>query len=192
MIRETLLVCALTTPVFVTTAVAQQSSTGGAIAISDDVVKIGVLNDMSSLYSDGTGKGSLTAAQMAVADFGGSVKGRPIEVTSADHLNKPDVGSMIARTWYDTNKVDAIVDVPTSSVALAVQQITREKNRVFLISGAGASDLTGPACSPNGIHWTYDTYALSNVAGRAMVARGEDKWFFITADYAFGLSLERD
>ena len=190
MIRETLLVCALTTPVFVTTAVAQQSSTRGAI--SDDVVKIGVLNDMSSLYSDGTGKGSLTAAQMAVADFGGSVKGMPIEVISADHLNKPDVGSMIARTWYDTNKVDAIVDVPTSSVALAVQQITREKNRVFLISGAGASDLTGPACSPNGIHWTYDTFALSNVAGKAMVARGEDTWFFLTADYAFGLALERD
>ena len=192
MIRETLLVCTLTIPVFVTTAVAQESSTRGAIAISDDVVKIGVLNDMSSLYSDGTGKGSLTAAQMAVADFGGSVKGRPIEVISADHLNKPDVGSMIARTWYDTNKVDAIVDVPTSSVALAVQQITREKNRVFLISGAGASDLTGPACSPNGIHWTYDTFALSNVAGKAMVARGEDTWFFLTADYAFGLALERD
>ena len=190
MIRETLLVCALATPVFVTAAVAQQSSARGAI--SDDVVKIGVLNDMSSLYSDATGKGSLTAAQMAVADFGGSVKGMPIEVTSADHLNKPDVGSMIARTWYDTNKVDAIVDVPTSSVALAVQQITREKNRVFLISGAGASDLTGPACSPNGIHWTYDTFALSNVAGKAMVARGEDTWFFLTADYAFGLALERD
>jgi len=99
---------------------------------------------------------------------------------------------MIARTWYDTNNVDAIVDVPTSSVALAVQQITREKNRVFLISGAGASDLTGSACSPNGIHWTYDTYALSNVAGKAMVARGEDTWFFLTADYAFGLALERD
>jgi branched-chain amino acid transport system substrate-binding protein len=190
MIRETLLVCALTTSAFVTAAIAQQSSTGGAI--SDNIVKIGVLNDMSSLYSDATGKGSLTAAQMAVADFGGSVKGTPIEVASADHLNKPDVGSMIARTWYDTNKVDAIVDVPTSSVALAVQQITREKNRVFLISGAGASDLTGPACSPNGIHWTYDTFALSNVAGKAMVARGEDTWFFLTADYAFGLALERD
>jgi len=134
----------------------------------------------------------LTAARMALADFGGSVRGKPIEVISADHLNKPDVGSMIARTWYDTNNVDAIVDVPTSSVALAVQQITREKNRVFLISGAGASDLTGSACSPNGIHWTYDTYALSNVAGKAMVARGEDTWFFLTADYAFGLALERD
>src|SRR5258708_20732215 len=127
MIRETLLVCALPTPVFGTTAVAQQSATGGAIAISDDVVKIGVLNDMSSLYSDGTGKGSLTAAQMAVADFGGSVKGRPIEVTSADHLNKPDVGSMIARTWYDTNQLNPIGDVPTSSLALAGHQITREK-----------------------------------------------------------------
>jgi branched-chain amino acid transport system substrate-binding protein len=99
---------------------------------------------------------------------------------------------VIARTWYDTNQVDAIVDVPTSSVALAVQQITREKNRVFLISGAGASDLTGPACSPNGIHWTYDTFALSNVAGKAMVGRGEHTWFFVTADYAFGLALERD
>jgi branched-chain amino acid transport system substrate-binding protein len=190
MIRETLLVWALTAPIFVTAAVAQETSRRDTI--SDDVVKIGVLNDMSSLYSDGTGKGSLMAAQMAVADFGGTVKGRPFEVISADHLNKADVGSMIARTWYDTNKVDAIVDVPTSSVALAVQQITREKNRVFLISGAGASDLTGPACSPNGIHWTYDTFALSNVAGKAMVARGEDMWFFLTADYAFGLALERD
>jgi branched-chain amino acid transport system substrate-binding protein len=190
MIRKTLIICALSASSFITTAVAEQSST--RVSISDDVVKIGVLNDMSSLYSDATGKGSLTAAQMAVADFGGSVRGKPIEVISADHLNKPDVGSMIARTWYDTNNVDAIVDVPTSSVALAVQQITREKNRVFLISGAGASDLTGSACSPNGIHWTYDTYALSNVAGKAMVARGEDTWFFLTADYAFGLALERD
>jgi branched-chain amino acid transport system substrate-binding protein len=122
--------------------------------ISDDVVKIGVLTDMSSVYSDATGKGSVTAAQMAVGDFGGSVKGKTIEVISSDHQNKPDVGSSIARTWYDTNKVDVIVDVPTSSVALAVQQITKEKNRVFLMSGAGSSDLTGPACSPNGIQWT--------------------------------------
>jgi branched-chain amino acid transport system substrate-binding protein len=180
----------LCAPVFATAAVAQQSPTH--VEISDDVVKIGVLNDMSSLYSDATGKGSLTAAQMAVADFRGNVRGKQIEVIGADHQNKPDIGSTIARTWFDTNKVDVIVDVPTSSIALAVQQITREKNRVFLISGAGASDLTGPACSPNGIHWTYDTYALSNVAGRAMVARGEDTWFFITADYAFGQSLERD
>jgi branched-chain amino acid transport system substrate-binding protein len=160
--------------------------------ISDDVVKIGVLTDMSSVYSDATGKGSVTAAQMAVGDFGGSVKGKTIEVISSDHQNKPDVGSSIARTWYDTNKVDVIVDVPTSSVALAVQQITKEKNRVLLMSGAGSSDLTGPACSPNGIQWTYDTYALSSVAGKAMVKRGDDTWYFITADYAFGQALERD
>jgi branched-chain amino acid transport system substrate-binding protein len=190
MIKATLVICALSAQVFATAAAAQQSPTH--VEISDDVVKIGVLNDMSSLYSDATGKGSLTAAQMAVADFGGNVRGKQIEVIGADHQNKPDIGSTIARTWFDTSKVDVIVDVPTSSVALAVQQITREKNRVFLISGAGASDLTGPACSPNGIHWTYDTYALSNVAGRAMVARGEGTWFFITADYAFGQSLERD
>ena len=190
MIKETLVSCAVIASVFVNTAVAQQSS--ARVDISDDVVRIGVLSDMSSLYSAATGKGSLTAAQMAVEDFGGNVRGRPIEVISADHQNKPDVGSTIARTWYDTNKVDVIVDVPTSSVALAVQQITKEKNRVFLISGAGASDLTGPACSPNGIHWTYDTYALSNVAGKAMIARGDDTWFFITADYAFGQALERD
>jgi branched-chain amino acid transport system substrate-binding protein len=190
MTKVTLFICALFAPVFVTAVVAQQSPT--RVLISDDVVKIGVLNDMSSLYSDGTGKGSLTAAQMAVSDFGGNVRGKPIEVIGADHQNKPDIGSTIARTWYDTSKVDVIVDVPTSSVALAVQQITREKNRVLLVSGGGTSDLTGPACSPNGIHWTYDTYALSSVAGKAMVARGDDTWFFITADYAFGLSLERD
>ena len=161
--------------------------------ISDDVVKIGVLSDMSSLYSDSTGTGSLAAARMAAADFnGGKVKGKPIEVIGADHQNKPDIGSSIAREWYDTGKVDVIVDVPTSSVALAVQQITRDKNRVFLMSGTAASDLTGPACSPNGIHWTYDTYALGKVAGKAMVARGEDTWFFITVDYVFGHSLERD
>jgi branched-chain amino acid transport system substrate-binding protein len=160
--------------------------------ISDDVVKLGVLNDMSSLYSDATGKGSLLAAQMAAEDFGGKILGKPIEVVGADHLNKPDVGSNIARQWYDQEKVDAIVDVPTSSVALAVQQITREKNKVFLMSGPGSSDLTGPACSPNGVHYTYDTYALAHVAGKAMVERGEDTWFFITADYAFGHALERD
>jgi branched-chain amino acid transport system substrate-binding protein len=169
------------------------ASAGAAQAqISDDVVKLGVLTDMNSLYSDATGMGSLIAAQMAAEDFGGKVKGKPIEVIGADHQNKPDIGSNIARQWYDTGKVDAIVDVPTSSIALAVQQITKEKNRVFLMSGPGASDLTGPACSPNGIHWTYDTYALSQVGGKAMVARGEDTWFFITADYAFGHALERD
>ena len=163
-----------------------------AAQISDDVVKIGVLTDMSSLYADATGKGSLTAVEMAVADYGGKVAGKPIVVVSGDHQNKPDTGVAIARNWFDNEKVDAIMDVPTSSVALAVQPIVREKNKVFINSGGGSSDLTGVACSPNFVHWTYDTYALSNVAGKAMVARGENTWFFITADYAFGQALERD
>jgi len=167
-------------------------STGALAQISDGVVKIGVLSDMSSVYSDSTGTGSLIAAQMAAVDFNGQVKGKPIEVIGADHQNKPDIGSSVAREWYDTGKVDVIADVPTSSVALAVQRITKDKDRVFLMSGTAASDLTGPACSPNGIHWTYDTYALSKVAGKAMVARGDDTWFFITVDYVFGHALERD
>jgi branched-chain amino acid transport system substrate-binding protein len=151
-----------------------------------------VLSDMSSLYSDSTGNGSLIAAQMAAADFTGKVRGKPIEVVGADHQNKPDIGLTIARDWYDNGKVDVIVDVPTSSVALAVQQLTRDDNRVLLMSGAATSDLTGPACSPNGIHWTYDTYALANVAGKAVAAGGDNSWFFITADYVFGHTLERD
>ncbi len=168
--------------------------TGGAAQaqISDDVVKIGVLTDMSSLYSDATGKGSLTAVQMAVADFGGKVKGKPIEVLSGDHQNKPDVGVNIVRNWVDNDKVDSVFDVPTSSVALAVSTLLTEKNKIFMNSGAGSSDLTGKACSPIFVHYTYDTYALANVAGKAMVKRGEDTWFFITADYAFGHALERD
>jgi branched-chain amino acid transport system substrate-binding protein len=167
---------------------------GGAAnaQISDDVVKIGVLTDMSSLYADATGKGSLAAVQMAVADYGGKVKGKPVEVIVADHQNKPDVGVNIARNWYDNEKVDAIFDVPTSSVALPISALTREKNRININSGGGSSDITGVACSPNTVHWTYDTYSLSNVAGRAMVKRGEDTWFFVTADYAFGMALQRD
>ncbi len=181
----------LATAVAVGLAVA--ASAGAANAqISDDVVKIGVLTDMSSLYSDATGKGSLAAVQMAVADYGGKVKGKPVEVISADHQNKPDVGVGIARNWYDNEKVDAIFDVPTSSVALPVSALTREKNKIHINSGGGSSDITGIACSPNTVHWTYDTYALSNVAGKAMVKRGEDTWFFVTADYAFGMALERD
>ena len=160
--------------------------------ISNDVVKIGVLTDMSSLYSDLAGPGSVIAAKMAVADFGGKVAGKPIEVISADHLNKPDVGSNIARQWIDQDHVDAIVDVPTSSVALAVQEVTKEKGKIFLISGAASSDLTGKACSPTSVHWTYDTYALAHGTGGALVKQGGDTWFFITADYAFGQALERD
>jgi branched-chain amino acid transport system substrate-binding protein len=173
-------------------ALAALASPAGAQTISDDVVKIGVLTDMSSLYADATGKGSVAAVQMAVADYGGKVKGKPVEVVYADHQNKPDVGISVARNWYDNEKVDAIFDVPTSSVALPISALTREKNKININSGGGSSDLTGPACSPNTVHWTYDTYALSNVAGKAMVKAGEDTWFFVTADYAFGQALERD
>src|SRR5438105_3128580 len=160
--------------------------------ISDDTVKIGVMNDMSGLYADISGQGSAEAARMAIADFGGTVNGKKIELITADHQNKPDVGGAIARQWYDNDKVDAIVDVPTSSVALAVQDVARERKKVFLISGAAASDLTGKACSATGIHWTYDTVALANGTGSAVVKAGGDTWFFITADYAFGHALERD
>jgi branched-chain amino acid transport system substrate-binding protein len=159
---------------------------------ADDVVKIGVLNDMSSLYADISGQGSVIAARMAVEDFGAAQKGMKVEIVSADHQNKPDVGTNIARTWIDVDKVDVIVDVPTSSVALAINEVVREKNKVFLVSGAAASDLTGPKCSPNTVHWTYDTWALANGTGKALVKTGGDTWFFLTADYAFGHALERD
>jgi branched-chain amino acid transport system substrate-binding protein len=166
---------------------------GAAMAqISGDAVKIGVMNDQSGLYADLAGQGSVEAARMAVEDFGGSVNGASIEVLSADHQNKPDVGSNIVREWIDVQDVDVIVDVPTSSVALAVTEIVKEKDRVFLVSGAATTELTGAACSPNTIHWTYDTYALAVGTGRAMVQEGGDSWFFITADYAFGHQLEAD
>jgi branched-chain amino acid transport system substrate-binding protein len=160
--------------------------------VSDDVVKIGVLNDQSGLYADLAGQGSVNAARMAVEDFGGTVAGKKIEVIFADHQNKPDVASSIANQWIDQDKVDVIMDVPTSSVALAVQEITKNKNRVHLNSGAASSDLTGKACSPTGIHYTYDTYALANGTGTTTVKEGGDSWYFITADYAFGHALEKD
>jgi branched-chain amino acid transport system substrate-binding protein len=159
---------------------------------TDGTIKIGVLNDMSGLYADLSGPGSVLAARMAVEDFGAAAKGMKVEIVGADHQNKPDVGSNIVRTWIDVDHVDAIVDVPTSSVALAVNEIVREKNKVFLVSGAATSDLTGAKCSPNTIHWTYDTWALANGTGAAIVKTGGDTWFFITADYAFGHALERD
>jgi branched-chain amino acid transport system substrate-binding protein len=158
----------------------------------DKNVKIGVLNDQSSLYADITGPGSTLAAQMAVEDSGLTAKGWKVEVISADHQNKPDVGTNIARQWLDVEKVDAIADVPTSSVALAVNNVIKEKNAVFLNSGAAASDLTTTQCSPNTVHWTYDTYLLANGTGKALVKSGGDSWFFLTADYAFGHALERD
>jgi len=160
--------------------------------VSGDVVKIGVLNDQSGVYADLAGPGSVTAAKMAVEDFGGKVLGKPIEVIFADHQNKPDVATPIVNQWIDVDNVDVVVDVPTSSVALAVQEITKNKNRVHLNSTAGTSDLTGKACSPTGIHWTYDTYALANSTGRALTKDGGSSWFFIVADYAFGHALEKD
>jgi branched-chain amino acid transport system substrate-binding protein len=160
--------------------------------MTDNLVKIGVLSDMSSLYTDLSGQGSVVAAQMAVEDFGGKVGGATIEIVSADHQNKADIGSNIARQWFDVDRVDVIVDVPNSAVALAVNEITREKNKVFLISGAASSALTGDKCSPNTVHWTYDTWALANGTGKAIVKTGGDSWFFITADYAFGHALEKD
>jgi len=175
------------------TALAVALGCGGAQAqYSDGTIKIGVMNDMSGLYADLTGPGSVVAAKMAVEDFGAAAKGMKVEIVGADHQNKPDVGSNIVRTWIDVDKVDVIVDVPTSSVALAVNEIVKEKNKVFLVSGAAASDLTGPKCSPNTIHWTYDTWSLANGTGKAIVKTGGDTWFFLTADYAFGHALERD
>jgi branched-chain amino acid transport system substrate-binding protein len=174
-------------------ALAAVLASGAARAqYTDGIIKIGVMNDMSGTYKDLSGQGSVLAARMAVEDFGAAAKGMKVEIVGADHQNKPDVGSNVVRTWIDTDKVDVIVDVPTSSVALAVNEIVRDKNKVFLVSGAAASDLTGPQCTPNTIHWTYDTWALANGTGKAIVKTGGDTWFFITANYAFGLALERD
>jgi branched-chain amino acid transport system substrate-binding protein len=160
--------------------------------ISGGVIKIGVVNDQSGTYADLAGPGSVVAARMAVEDFGAAAKGMKVEILSADHQNKPDVGSNIARQWYDVDKVDLILDVPTSSVVLAINQIAREKNKAFIVSTGATSDLTGKACSPTSIHWTYDTWALANGTGSAIVKTGGDTWFFLTADYAFGHALERD
>ena len=166
--------------------------TAQAQRVSDDVVKIGVLTDLSSLYMDNAGPGSVAAAQMAIDDFGGRVLGKKIELVSGDNLNKPDVGASIAREWIDRQGVDAIVDVPNSAVAFAVNELTRSKNRVFLATGTASSRLTGDACSPTTVHWTYDTYALANGTGRAVVQSGGDSWFFIAADFAVGTALQAD
>jgi branched-chain amino acid transport system substrate-binding protein len=165
---------------------------GAQAQVSDGVIKIGVMNDQSSLYADLAGQGSVLAARMAVEDFGAAKKGMKVEIISADHQNKADLGSQIARQWYDVDKVDLIADVPNSGVALAVNQITRDKGKAFLVSGAATADLTGKACSPNTIHWTYDTWMLANGTGNAIVKTGGNSWFFLTADYAFGHALERD
>lgn len=161
--------------------------------ISDGIVKIGVLNDMSGLYSDITGPGSLSAAKMAVEDYLKSSKSQlKVEVVGADHQNKPDVGSNVARQWYDTDKVDMIADVPTSSVGLAIAKISSDKGKLHVNSGSATADLSGKACNANTIHWAYDTWMLANGTGTAIVKSGGDTWFFLTADYAFGHALERD
>jgi branched-chain amino acid transport system substrate-binding protein len=159
--------------------------------ISDDVVKIGVLTDLSGPASDATGEGSVVAAQMAADDFGGTVAGKPIKVVSANHQMKADIGAQLAREWYDGD-VDLIVDVPLSAVGLAVQEVARQKKKLFITHSTGTSDFTGKFCSPYGIQWVFDTYALATGTARAVVERGGKSWFFLTADYAFGHSLERD
>jgi branched-chain amino acid transport system substrate-binding protein len=174
-------------------AAALALSAGAAHAqISGNVVKVGILTDMSSLYADLSGQGSVVAARMAIEDFRAKDKGLNVEVVFADHQNKADVGSQIANKWYDSDGVDVIVDTPNSGVALAVNQITKDKGKAFLVSGAATSDLSGKACSPNTIHWTYDTWMLANGTGNAIVKTGGNTWFFLTADYAFGHALERD
>ena len=161
-------------------------------AFADASVKIGVLTDLSGPYADLSGRGSVLATQMAVEDFRKAHPDFKVEVVSADHQNKPDVGSALARKWFDQDGVDVVVDAASSAVALAVGQIIKDKNKVFLASGPASSDITGKACSPNTVQWTYDTYALSKGTGGALARSGGDKWFFITADYAFGHAMERD
>ena len=165
---------------------------GSIASAGDKTVKIGALSDQSGLYSDLGGPGSTLATQMAVEDSGLAGKGWKIDVISGDHQNKPDIGTSIARQWFDVDKVDIIVDVPNSGVALAVNNVVKEKNGVYINSGAATSDLTNAQCSPNTVHWTYDTYMLAHTTGQALVKAGGTSWFFLTADYAFGAALERD
>ena len=155
-------------------------------------IKVGVLTDLSGVYTDLVGQGSIEAAKMAVEDFGGSIDGKPITIVSADGQNKADVGASIARRWIDEDNVDVIVDVPNTAIALAVQEITRAKNKVLLNTGAGSTVFTNKACSPTSFHWVYDSYAMANGTARSVVAEGGDSWYFLTADYTFGQSLERD
>jgi branched-chain amino acid transport system substrate-binding protein len=163
-----------------------------ATAVAQQPVRLGILNDQSGLYADLTGMGSVYAARMAVEDYGGKVLGRPIEVVFADHQNKPDVGANIARQWIEKDGVNVILDIPNSAVGLAVREVTRTHDAIDINAGAATSDLTGKACSPHGVHWSFDTYGLAATIGQALVKQGGDTWFFVTADYAFGHALERD
>jgi branched-chain amino acid transport system substrate-binding protein len=176
----------LKTPLVVIAAVLLMSGAQG-----QEKVRIGVLNDQSGVFATYQGIGSVVAAQMAVEDYGGKAAGKVVEVVAADHQNKPDIGVGIARRWYENESVDAIFDLPNSAIALAVAAISEQKNKVFVGSGAGTVLLTGAKCTPNTVHWTYDTYAYGHGLGKAVVAKGGKKWFFLTADYAFGHDLEK-
>ncbi len=173
-------------------AVAALALTAGTAnaQFSDNKIKIGVLTDLSGTYSDLAGQGSVVAAQMAIEDFGGKLNGMPIELVSADHQNKPDIASSIARKWYDAEQVDAVFDLVTTAAAVAVREVSREKGKIDMNSGAGSTVLTNDKCSPTGFHWTYDVYAMAVGTGNAVVKQGGDTWFFLTADYAFGHDLE--
>lgn len=166
-------------------------ATSAALA-GPDAITVGVINDLNGVYADLGGQGSVVAAQMAVEEFGPKALGKPIKVLSGDHQNKPDVGSQLARRWFDIDKVDMVIDFPNSGVALAVQEVAREKKKVAIFSTAGSTDLTGKACSPTGFQWTYDNYSNSAGLARAMVKEGYDSWYFLTVDYAFGISLENE
>ena len=172
--------------------VAPSSPSDAQGEISGGVVKLGVLTDETGVFSSLSGEGSIEATRMAVEDFGGRAAGKPIEIIHADHQNKTDIGAAIARRWIDVDGVDVIIDVPNSAIVLAVQQLAKEKNRVLLVSTAGAADLTGKACSPVGVHWTWDTYAFAASSAKSIVQRGGDSWFFLTADFAFGHAMQRD
>ncbi|MBV8184751.1 MAG: ABC transporter substrate-binding protein, partial [Hyphomicrobiales bacterium] len=173
-------------------ALAALLSTAAQAQIANGVLKIGVLDDQSGVYADIGGKWSVEAAKMAVEDFGGNVLGAPIQILSADHQNKPDLASTIARQWYDVDKVDMITELTNSAVGLAVQALSAEKHKITINTGAATSDLTGKACEPYGFHWAYDTHALAAGTGGYMTKQGGDTWFFLTADYAFGTSLQAD
>jgi len=178
--------------ILLTTAAVGLAATPALAEISDGKVKIGILNDQSGVYADFGGKYSFEAAKMAVEDFGGKVLDAPIEVVTADHQNKPDIASNIARQWYDTEQVDSVMELTTSSVALAVQALSKDKKKITMTTGAATTELTGAQCSPYGFHWAYDTHALAVGTGGALVKEGGDTWFFLTADYAFGYSLEEN
>ncbi len=159
---------------------------------AEEPVKLGLLLDMSGVYADVTGPGSELAARMAVEDYGGKVLGRPIQVMVSDHLNKPDIASAKAREWFDTEHIDAILDVAATAPALAVMGVAKERNKLVIMSGPGSSAITGASCIPTGIHWAYDTYALAHATGTAVTKQGGDSWFFVAADYSFGAQLEKD